>query len=106
MIAPLANEFFTGDDFVFPLDDQDYGAAVHLGLTGYSPDGKAALHLLGRRFTDGVHGPFGRLAYVSTGPNIAIIDLRRQRLLRLSRLPNPDDEIFPVAGWQTRPGGR
>jgi hypothetical protein len=106
MIAPLANEFFTGGGVVFPLDDQDYGAAVHLGLTGYSPDGKAVLHLLGRRFTDGVHGPFGRLAYVSTGPNIAIIDLRRQRLLRLSRMPNPDDQIFPVAGWQTRPGGR
>jgi hypothetical protein len=106
MIAPLANEFFTGGGVVFPLDDQDYGAAVHLGLTGYSPDGKAVLHLLGRRFTDGAHGPFGRLAYVSTGPNIAIIDLRRQLLLRLSRMPNPDDQIFPVAGWQTRPRGR
>jgi len=53
-----------------------------------------------------VHGPFGRLAYISTGPNIAIIDLRRRCLLRLSRMPNPNDEIFPAAGWQTKPGGR
>jgi len=40
MIAPLADEFFTGDGLVIPLDDQDYGPVTHLGLTGYSLDGK------------------------------------------------------------------
>ncbi len=106
VIAPLASEFFTGGGFVVPLDDQDYGSASHLGLTGYGPDGKAVFHLLGHRFAGGVFGPFDGLAYVRVGPKIAIIDLPGRRVLRLIRMPNPTDAVFPEIGWETRSGGR
>ncbi len=106
LIAPLADEFAAAGGLVFPLDDQDYGPAVQLGLTGYRPDGQAVLHLLDRRFADGVYGPFGHLAYAGAGPTIAIIDLAGRRVLRLIRVPNPNDQIFPEIGWQTRSGSR
>lgn len=104
LIAPLADEFAAAGGLVFPLDYQDYGPAVRLGLSGYRPDGKAVLHLLGHRFVDGLYGPFGRVAYAGAGPTIAIIDLAGRRVLRLIRMPNPNDEIFPEIGWQTRSG--
>jgi len=106
VIAPLASEFFTSGGFVVPLDGQDYGPASRLGLTGYGPDGKAVFHLLGHRFAGGVFGPFDGLAYVRVGPKIAIIDLPGRRVLRLIRMPNPNDEVFPEIGWETRSGGR
>ena len=105
MIAPLADEFATAGGLLFPLDDQDYGPAVHNGLTGYTPHGRAVLHLLGGRFAAFVDGPFGPLAYASTGQMTGIIDIPRRRLLRLIRMPGTNDELFPVIGWRTTPRG-